>query len=203
LWQLNAAVREAEVGNAEIASQGVAAAMALSQGRDVKVASALILAKIGDPRARMVTDDLRKQYPACTIVSVYWLPTINALIEMHAGHASKAIQELRTAAPYELGLTGTFFINYMYPAYVRGEAYLMAHNGPAAAGFQKMLDRPGIVTNFVTGSLVHLQMARAYGLSGDKKRAKAAYQDFFELWKHADPDIPILKVAKQDYGKLR
>jgi eukaryotic-like serine/threonine-protein kinase len=204
LWQMNAAVREAEVGNFEVARKGVAAAMALSQGRDLKIGAALVLATIGDPGARTITDELEKQYPTNTIVKVYWLPTIKALIEMHAGNASRALTELQTAAPYELGLTGTFFINYMYPAYVRGEAYLMSHNGPAAAAeFQNMLDHPGIVTNFVTGALAHLQMARAYGLAGDKKRARAAYQDFFQLWQNADTDTPILKVAKQEYGKLR
>jgi hypothetical protein len=87
--------------------------------------------------------------------------------------------------------------------YVRGEAYLLAHNGPAAATeFRKLLDHRGIVLNSVTGSLAHLQLGRAFAISGDTVNAKAAYQDFFTLWKDADPDIPILVAAKSEYAKL-
>ena len=92
----------------------------------------------------------------------------------------------------------------MYPAFIRGQAYLLAHNGAAAAAeFQRVLDHSGIVLNFVTGSLAHLQIGRAYALSGDTAKAKAAYQDFLALWKDADPDIPILKQAKAEYAKLQ
>jgi hypothetical protein len=92
----------------------------------------------------------------------------------------------------------------LYPAYERGQAYLLAHNGTAAAAeFQKLLDHRGILGNFVTGSLAHLQIGRAYAMSGDTAKAKAAYQDFFTLWKEADPDVPILKQAKTEYAKLQ
>jgi uncharacterized protein YfaS (alpha-2-macroglobulin family) len=107
---------------------------------------------------------------------------------------------LEAAAPYELGQWEA----NLYPAYVRGQAYLLARNGTAAAAeFQKMLDHGGIVKNFVTGSLAHLQIGRAYAMAGDAAKAKAAYQDFFALWKDADPDIPILKEAKAEYAKLQ
>jgi hypothetical protein len=87
---------------------------------------------------------------------------------------------------------------------VRGQAYLLAHNSTAAAAeFQKLLDHRGIVANFLTGSLAHLQIGRAYAMTGDTAKAKAAYQDFFTLWKDADPDIPILKEAKAEYAKLQ
>jgi hypothetical protein len=87
---------------------------------------------------------------------------------------------------------------------VRGQAYLLAHNGTAAAAeFQKLLDHRGIVTNFVTGSLAHLQLGRAYAMSGDTAKAKTAYQDFLTLWKDADPDIPLLKEARAEYAKLQ
>jgi hypothetical protein len=89
-------------------------------------------------------------------------------------------------------------------AYVRGQAYLLGHNGTAAAAeFQKLLDHRGIMGNFVTGSLAHLQIGRAYAMGGDIAKAKAAYQDFFTLWKDADPDIPILKEAKAEYAKVQ
>ena len=111
--------------------------------------------------------------------------------------------DLEPAAPYELGQAGGF-INYVYPAYVRGQAYLKAHDATAAtAEFQKLLNHRGIVGNFVTGALAHLQVGRAYAMAGDTAKAKTAYQDFFNLWKDADPDIPILKQAKAEYAKLQ
>jgi len=204
LWQVNAALREAELDNAALARQGVAAALALSPGRDVKVAAAFTLARIGDgPRAKALAEELEKSYPTNTMLKLYWLPTINAAIDVNKGNPSQAVVDLEAAAPYELGLAGGF-INYVYPAYVRGQAYLLSHNGPAAAAeFQKLLDHRGIVGNFVTGSLAHLQLGRAYAMAGDTAKAKAAYQDFFALWKDADPEIPILKEAKAEYGKIQ
>jgi eukaryotic-like serine/threonine-protein kinase len=203
-WQVNAALREAELGNIASARQGVMAALALSPGRDVKVLAALTLARTGDaPRAKMLAEELEKDYPTNTMMKLYWLPTINAATELNKGNSSQAIVDLEAAAPYELGSAGTS-INDVYPAYVRGQAYLQARNGAAAATeFQKLLDHRGIVGNFVTGSLAHLQIGRAYAMVGDTTKAKAAYQDFFNLWKDADPDIPILKEAKAEFGKLR
>jgi hypothetical protein len=88
--------------------------------------------------------------------------------------------------------------------YMRGEAYLMVHNGSAAAAeFQKLLDHPGVVRNFPLGALAHLGLARANALQGDTPKARTAYQDFLTLWKDADPDIPILKQAKAEYAKLQ
>jgi eukaryotic-like serine/threonine-protein kinase len=204
LWQVNAALREAEVGNANAAKLGVAAALKLSTGRDVKVAAALTLAKIGEiSQAKALAEELKKSFPTHTLMNAYWLPTINAAMEISKGNQSQAVADLEPAAPYELGGVSTF-INYLYPAYVRGQAYLLAHSGTAAAAeFQKLLDHRGIVTNFVTGTLAHLQIGRAYAMAGDTAKAKAAYQDFFALWKDADPDIPILKQAKAEYAKLQ
>jgi eukaryotic-like serine/threonine-protein kinase len=204
LWQVNAALREAELGNMAAARQGVAAALALSPGRDVKIAAALTLARIGDaPRSRALVEELGKTYPTYTLMKLYWLPTINAAIEVGKNNPSQALVDLEPAAPYELG--GTVYpINYVYPAYVRGQAYLLAHNGTAAATeFQKLLDHRGIVVNFVTGALARLQMGRGYAMAGDSTKAKVAYQDFLTLWKDADPDIPILKEAKAEYAKLQ
>jgi hypothetical protein len=130
------------------------------------------------------------------------LPTINAAIELSKGNSTQAVELLEATAPYELGATSS--VNYLYPACVRGQAYLLAHDASAAAAeFQKMLDHRGIVANFVTGSLAHLQIGRAYAMAGDTAKAKAAYQDFLTLWKNADPDIPILREAKGEYAKLK
>jgi eukaryotic-like serine/threonine-protein kinase len=137
-------------------------------------------------------------------LKVYWLPTIRAAIELDSNDPAKALMLLEAAAPYELAQPPQFQLGTMYPVYVRGEAQLTAHNGAgAAAEFQKFLDHPGVTINFPLGALAHLGLARAYALSGDSAKAKTAYQDFFGLWKDADPDIPILKEAKAEYAKLQ
>ena len=199
VWEADAALREAEVGYTASVQKGVAAALALSPGRDVKVQAALALARIGDvAAAKALAEQLEKQYPNNTMLKVYWLPAIKAAIELHRGSSSQALALLEASTPYELagGLP-------MYPAYVRGQAYLLAHNATAAAAeFQKVLDHPGITDNFVTGSLAHLEVGRAYAMAGDGAKAKAAYQDFLTLWKDADPDVPILKQANAEHSRL-
>jgi tetratricopeptide (TPR) repeat protein len=203
LWQVNSALREAELGNAASAKQGVMSALGLSAGRDVELIAAFALARAGDTRAKAMALELEKNYPTDTLMKLYWLPTINASIELNQGNASHAVKDLEIARPYELGGAGTT-INYIYPAYLRGQAYLLAHNANAAVGeFQKLVDHRGIVLNFVTGALAYLQLGRAYAMAGDTAKAKTAYQDFFALWKAADPDIPMLGQAKTEYANLR
>ena len=110
---------------------------------------------------------------------------------------------LEAVVPYELGVPPSMQEGTLYPAYLRGQAHLLTRNGQAAViDFENLLDHRGIVINFVTGALVHLQLGRAYAVSGDTAKAKSAYRDFFTLWKDADPDIPILKQAKAEYAKL-
>jgi eukaryotic-like serine/threonine-protein kinase len=203
LWQLNAALREAEFGNIAVAKEDVAAALALAPGRDVKVVAALALARIGETaRAKTIVEELEKNYPSDTMLKVYCLPTIQAAMELNTNNSSQAVVSLEPAAPYELGTTPSF--GSLYPVYIRGEAQLTAHNGTAAATeFQKILDHRGIVLNSPLGALAHLGLARACALQGDAAKAKAAYNDFFTLWKDADPDIPILKEAKAEYAKLQ
>jgi len=205
LWQVNAAVREAEFGNVAAAKQDVGAALALAPGRDVKVLSALALARVGDvARAKAMVEQLENSDPLNTVLKLYWLPTLKAAIELHGGNSAQALLSVEAAAPYELGGPPPIQEGTLYPAYLRGEAYLAAHNsGAAATEFQKFIDHRGIVINFPLGALAHLGLARAYALSGDTAKAKTAYQDFLTLWKEADPDIPILKEAKAEYAKLQ
>jgi eukaryotic-like serine/threonine-protein kinase len=205
LWQVNAALREAEFGNAEAAKQDVAAAVTLSPGRDVKMFATLTLARVGETaRAKAIVEELQKSYPSQTVLKVYWLPTIKAAIELNANNPTQALVFLEAAAPYELGKPPQFQLGTLYPAYIRGQAQLMAHNGTAAvAEFQKFLAHRGIVINFPLGALAHLGLARAYALSGHTAKAKTTYQDFFALWKDAEPDIPVLKEAKAEYAKLQ
>ena len=205
LWQVNAALREAEFGNTAAAKQGVGAALALAPGRDVKLFAALTLARSGETaRAKAIVEELEKNYPSDTMLKVYWLPTIKAAMELNANNSTQATMLLEAAAPYELGEPSQFQLGTMYPVYIRGEAQLLAHNGAAAATeFQKFLDHRGVTINFPLGALAHLQIGRAYAMQGDTAKARAAYQDFLGLWKDADPDIPILIAAKAEYAKLK
>src|SRR5271169_793378 len=133
----------------------------------------------------------------------YWLPTIQAATELDANNPTPAVMNLEAAAPYELGQPPQLQVATMYPVYIRGQAQLAAHNGAAAATeFQKFLDHRGITLNYPLGALAHLGLARAYALQGDGAKARAAYNDFFALWKDADSDIPILQQAKAEYVKL-
>jgi tetratricopeptide (TPR) repeat protein len=202
-WLAFQALREAELGNAAAARQGVAHALALAPGRDVKVLSALVLARSGEnAQSRTILEALQRSDPTNTYLKVYWFPVIEASIAMAQQAPDQAIVALEPSLPYELG--GPPPGTAMYPAYIRGLAYLAQRNGSAAAAeFQKFLDHPGIVQNFLLGSLAHLQLGRAYAISGDTAKAKTAYKDFLTLWKDADPDIPILKQAKAEYEKLQ
>ena len=136
------------------------------------------------------------------MLKLYCLPTIHGAIEISKNNPSQGILDLEPTMPYELG--GPLVFPYLYPVWVRGQAYMAAHNGIAAAAeFQKLIDHPGIVMNQPIGSLAHLELGRAYALSGDTVKARASYQNFFTLWKDADPDIPILIAAKSEYAKLQ
>lgn len=96
-----------------------------------------------------------------------------------------------------------FQLGTVYPVFIRGECYLAEREGSkAAVEFQKILDHPGVYVNFPVGALAHVGLARAYVLQGNTAKARVAYQDFFTLWKDADPDVPILSEAKAEYAKL-
>ena len=205
LWQVNAALREAEFGNVSSAKQNAAAALALVDGKSVRSVAAIALARAGDiVQAQKLAEKLNKDFPQDTIMQGYWLPLIHAAIELHENNEARAIEILQTATPYELGQPPPFQLGILYPIYIRGQAYLLAHQGKeAAAEFQRMIDHRGIVLNFPLGALARVGLGRAYALQGDTARARTAYQDFFTLWKDADPDIPILKEAKAEYAKLQ
>jgi tetratricopeptide (TPR) repeat protein len=204
-WQANAALREAEFGNSAQARQLAIRALALAPGRDVKVLVALALARSGDySGAQKLADELTKTYSANTLLNSYWLPTIEAAIELDHQNRMKAVELLEASLPYELGTPPPFTMPTLYPIYLRGEAYLEAHRPKeAAVEFQKILDHRGAIVNFPLGVLAHLQLGRTYALLGDTDKAKSAYQDFFALWKEADPDLPILRKANAEYAKLQ
>jgi tetratricopeptide (TPR) repeat protein len=210
-YETDAALREALFGNASTARKRSVAALGLSNSRDVEYGVAFAQAVSGDSsRSRMLTDDLTRRFPEDTKVRFIFTPTLLALLALNHNEPSKAVELLQTAVPYETGILSSggseqlYGAGNLYPAYVRGEAYLAAHRGAeAAVEFQKILDHRGIVISDPIGALAHLQLGRAYVLIADKDKARIAYKDFLTLWKDADPDIPILKEAKAEYARLR
>jgi eukaryotic-like serine/threonine-protein kinase len=218
IWQAIAAQREAAYGNATGARQSAADALKLaptSQGVGVEAALAFALA--GDTaRAESLAQDLNKRFPQDTQMQSLWLPAIQAQLALNRKNPADAVNALQAAAPpIDLGqIAFVSNLSCLYPTYVRGEAYLAAGQGNAAAAeFQKILDHSGMVWNCWTGALAHLGVARANALQAKtsqgadadsaRVRALASYKDFLTLWKDADPDIPILKEAKAEYAKLQ
>jgi predicted Zn-dependent protease len=192
-----------ESGNREEARAEANAALKLAPNRFVREVAALGLARAGDAAAaEKLAVELDKTFPLDTLVQRYWLPTIRAAIALERKDPNRAVELLKVAST--IGLGGNPLAIIMCPSYLRGEAYLMLHDGNAAAAeFQKFVDHRGLVGNFPWGALARLGLARAYAMQGDTAKAKAAYQDFLALWKDADPDIPILKQAKAEYAKLQ
>jgi DNA-binding winged helix-turn-helix (wHTH) protein/Flp pilus assembly protein TadD len=201
------ALREALFGDVAGARQQAKIAKRRSTGRDLDYGAALALAYAGDEtRAQALADDLSKSSPEDTLLQLNYLPALRAKVALLHSNPQKALDILKVASPYELGLPAVGSYNWpnLYPVYVRGEAYLAAHQGrEAAAEFQKILDHRGIVLNEPIGALAHLQLGRAYAMQGDTAKARAAYQDFLSLWKDADPGIPVLREAKAEYAKLQ
>ena len=200
LWEVNSALRASELGDAEASRHAAILAMELGSQRTVKINAALALAQAGETtRAKALVVELERLYPLDPTLKKMQLRLVRAAIQVSRGDAAEALALLEVIRPYELSL-----VLRLYPAYLRGQAYLLAHNGSSgAAEFQKLLDHPGLVLNDTTGDLSHLQIGRAYAMAGDSAKAKSAYQDFLTLWKDADPDIPILKQAKAEYEKLK
>jgi DNA-binding winged helix-turn-helix (wHTH) protein/Tfp pilus assembly protein PilF len=204
-YQAGSAIREALYGNGREGRQLARASLAGSNDENPAFLSGLALAMAGDTSgAQRIANGFAARYPEDTIVQFIYLPTLHSQIALSRKDSAHAIELLQTASPYELGDEGGCgFPIALYPVYVRGEAYLAARRGlEAAAEFQKILDHPGVVLMAPIGAVAHLGMGRAYALQGETAKARAAYQDFFTLWKDADPDIPVLLVAKAEYAKL-
>ena len=201
-WKVNEALREAEIGSSAQARQLAAEALALDAGKDIATRVALVLARCGEAaQAQKLVDKLDSEFPYDTIMQFYYLPSIRASIELSRHNPQKAVEALQDAMRYEMGSPSSF--GSLYPAYLRGEAYLSAGQGQqAAAEFQKLIDHPGVVLNFVTGAVAHLQLARAEVMSGDREAARKSYQRFLELWKNADPELPLLQAAQAEYKRL-
>jgi hypothetical protein len=204
---LEAALVEVELGDAGAARKDVAAALQLASTRSTRILAALALARAGDLlQAQKMADELEKENPLYTTIISYWLPSVRAAIALQRKDPATAIRLLEPARYYELGgpQPAPGLGAYLYPVYLRGEAYLALGKGAeAAAEFQKYRNHLGISFNYVPGALSQLQLARATAMQGDAAKAKSQYVKFLAIWKDADPSLPALKEAKAEHAKLQ
>jgi predicted Zn-dependent protease len=201
LFQSEEAIRDAFFEDKPTAVRHAESALALSRGRDVEYGAAFALALSGNlPRAGVLTDDLERRFPEDTAVQFIYVPELRALIALKRDKPAEAIELLQSITPYEEGQPPSSFFGFFgmyYSTYLRGEAFLAERRGLAAAAeFQKILDHRGVVISDPIGALAHLQQGRAFALSGDKVKAKAAYREFLQLSKDADAGIPVFERAR-------
>ena len=204
-YHVAAALRDVELSNKESARAQVTATLKLAPHREVQTMGALALARAGDSaRAEKLADYLDKAFPLDTLVQRYWLPSVRAAIALQRKDPKRAIELLQSSDGIELSAGDVTTVQVaLCPSYLRGEAYLMLHDGThAAAEFQKFIDHRGLVMNFSWGAMARLGLARAYAQQGDTVRARAAYEDLFSMWKDADPDLPVLGQARSEYQDL-
>jgi len=197
-YELDEAQREAEFGNDAGARRSAEVALSLAKDRDTLYGAGVSLALAGAlDRAQVIASQLDKDFPEDTVVQYIDLPSIRGAIAFRQKDPERALQALEAARPYETGVTAG-----LLPAYIRGLAYLEAKDGERAAiEFQKIIDHPGVVQIAPIGPLARLQMGRACLMQGKSAQAKAAYEDFLNRWKNADPDIPVLQEAKSEYAR--
>ncbi len=225
------ALREAEFGNRELAKKQAGATVARGPGEQVLVLGALAFARAGErQKALTLARDLNQRLPKDTLLNEYWLPAIRAAVELDRGAPYQAIEYLKPTEPYELAAPQTPTNVLLYPVYLRGEAYLAAgFPDKAQAEFQKILDHPGLIGNYILGALAHLGLGRAYAMEAGipvvtvpgrtlgaqqyigqaheqrdtLAKARSAYQTFFSLWRDADTGVPIFARAQQEHRKLQ
>jgi tetratricopeptide (TPR) repeat protein len=207
-WLENSALAEAAFGNLPEARRAAAAGLKLAPASEgVMIEAALAYAMSGDTaQAQSMARDLNRLYPLDTLVQSLWLPAIRAQLALNRKNSAEALNNLQRASPpIEYGANRFITqVSCLIPTYIRGQSYLAAGQGAAAAAeFQKILDHSGIVWNCWTGALARLGVARAHAIEDDTAKAHADYELFLILWKDADPDIPIFKQAKAEYAKLQ
>jgi tetratricopeptide (TPR) repeat protein len=206
-WQADDALREAEFGNRDQARRSALAALALTSTKQVQIAAALALARAGEvAQAQRIAATLEKNFPEDTLLRSYWLPSIRAAIALSRKEPGRAIEYLQAAVPYELGGAPPPFSAgaTLYPAYLRGMAYLAQRNWPQAnAEFQKLVDHRGLVLNSPLAAMTWLQLGRAHAGAGARPQAAAAYGKFLDLWRGADPANSIARQARAEMDKLK
>jgi ATP/maltotriose-dependent transcriptional regulator MalT len=192
------AMRDALFGDCRQVKEQTAKALWMTRSPLTMVNASNALASCGEfTQTQTIVAELTRRFPKDTIRNKVLLPLVQARIELHKGNPAQAIQSLEITRLYE-GYAS------FQTAYLRGQSYLNQQNGAAAAAeFQKILDHRSWQPTSPLYALAQLGLARAAALSGDTTKARKAYQDFFALWKDADPDIPVLQEARREYEKLK
>ncbi|HVN92485.1 MAG TPA: winged helix-turn-helix domain-containing protein [Terracidiphilus sp.] len=198
------ALYEADVGDREQSRADAMASLKMAPYRNVQEVVALALAKIGDTAlAEKLAAELDQAGPVDTLLQRKWLPSIRAATALRGNDPAHAVELLQAASAYERAYGVEVGCPKFPPVYLRGQAYLMLHDGTrAAAEFQKFIDYRTVVRNSPWATLARLGLARAYAMEGDTTKARAAYEDFLAIWKDADSDIPLLSQARAEYAKL-
>lgn len=194
------ALLEAGSNNFQETHRHVSLSLALFRGRSNLAPSALALALAGDTnQSQAMMDELARRYPHDALLNRFLTPCAHAALEIERHRYERSISLLEPVRRYDFGAVVEF-----YSLYLRGLAYLGNRQADAAAGeFEKIINRRGIAPVSLNWPLAHLGLARAYRLSGDSGKARAAYQSFLTLWKDADSDVPILQEAKAEYQHLK
>jgi serine/threonine protein kinase/tetratricopeptide (TPR) repeat protein len=189
---------DAMFGYSSRVTEQIDAALALSRDPTLGADAADAASAAGqDQKAESLLAEARRERPEDTFIQSEIAPRVEARSQIRHGKAAAAIQTLAAAQPYE---DGSFFSNHL----LRGEAYLASGQaGDAVLEFRKVVARRGMSVVSVTYPLAQLGLARALAAQHDTANARTAYQDFFALWKSADPDIPVLIEAKMEYAKLQ
>ena len=202
-WVIPSALEDAEFGKDVQARRFESKAAGSPLDRNGKIALAQALARSGRAEeAGRIADQVSAERPEDTLVQHYFIPTIRAAIKLRQRDPAAAIDLLRGTARYDLAFTGLY--DYVYPAYIRGLAYLGLGDGQSAASqFQKLIDNPGFSVRHVIGPLARLQLGRAQKMMGDNASARKSYEEFLSIWKDADADLPIYRQAKAEYDELQ
>jgi DNA-binding winged helix-turn-helix (wHTH) protein len=197
------ALRNAEAGRVIQARKAQDQIRQSKLERGQRMILALSLARSGrTDEAERIAEEVSQEAPLDTVVQTYLVPTVRAAVELQKHDPDAAIDLLRGTVQYDLAETESF--DYLYPAYIRGLAYLELGDGRSAAGeFQKLIDNPGVCLGYITGPLARLQLGRAQRLMGDDASARESYGEFLTTWKGADPDLLVYRQAKAEYAQLK
>jgi len=179
------------------AQQLAGEALNLGPAFTTQMNAAVVYAQTGNAgQAELLAEQTALSRPQDTIVQSVLLPVIQATLDLNRGKSDHALEVLRPAAAYDTA--------FSVVRYLRGTAYLQSGKAQEAAHeFQRVRDLHSLRPEDPIISLALVDQARAYRVMGDVTKSRTAYQDFFALWKDADPDIPILKQAKAEYAKLQ
>ncbi len=202
-WAFISALREAAYGNCRQANSDAAEALGLARNRWQLSAAAVALGMCGEAvRANTVADEQAKRFPQDTAINNLFRPGVQAAIEIRRNNPRRAIELLEHPRRYELGSFG-----FLWPAYLRGLAYLQLRDGhEAGREFQKLLDHKGfVIENNVAPplSLAQLGLARALALRGETAKSRQAYEELFTMWIDAEQDLAALREARQEFARLR